>query len=70
MKRIFTASAAALALLASPVLAQSLGAERSSAPVEDSEGAIGTTALLALAFVAVAATAVVVVDDEDEPTSP
>ncbi|QZH73887.1 MAG: hypothetical protein JY451_08865 [Erythrobacter sp.] len=73
--RIFTTAAAAIALSATPVLAQSAPIARTSAPVEgQAEGAGTSGILIGLIALALIAGAVVIAleggDEDDLPTSP
>ena len=76
MKTTMTAIAAAAALTATPVLAQSMDAPRAPAQIEDSEqfGGNGGGVLIAvLALAAIIAGIIIAVDDnedDDLPTSP
>lgn len=75
--KLFTASAAALALSVTPALAQESQFDRAPASIEDAEGIDGNGPGLLLAILALAAIigAVLIAagqegDDEDLPTSP
>ena len=68
-KRLITATAAAVALVTAPVAAQSALAQRAPAAMGESEE-IAPALLLALAAAAAVATGIVVIADDDTPTSP
>jgi len=69
--KFFATTAAALALAATPVLAQANGANRAPAPVEETEELAGSgLVLLLLAAAAAVAGVIVIADGDDEPTSP
>lgn len=68
--RNLAAAAAALSLVAAPVVAQS-ASERSSAPAEEGSEMGGTSWILAiLAFAAIIAGIIIAVDGDDDPVSP
>lgn len=69
-KRLITAAAAAVALVAAPVAAQSTLAQRAPAAIGENEE-LGPVAILAIAAAAAAAvTGIVIATQDDEPTSP
>lgn len=73
-KRLITAAATAVALIAAPVAAQSaLGqssvGQRAPAAIDESEG-FAPVVLLAVVAAAAVVTGVVIVTQDDEPTSP
>ena len=70
MRDIF-AAAGALALSASPVMAQSASVDRASAPVEAQNELFGGSTLLTVALlVALGIGIYLIVDDNDDPDSP
>ena len=72
--RIFTAIAAAAALTATPVMAQSIDAERAAAPVQESEqfgdDNNGGFIMALLALAVIIAGIVIALDGEDDETLP
>ncbi len=68
-KKLLTAAAAAMALVTAPVAAQAALAERTPAAIGKSES-LDSGVLLALVGAAVVAVGIIIVADDDSPTSP
>ena len=69
--RDLIAAAGALALSATPVMAQSAPIERASAPVEAQSELFGGSTLLTIALIVALGIGIfLIVDDNDDPDSP